>query len=258
MKKEHIIQVDTNNCVGCGLCKEDCPANNILIEDKKAVIKTQACIKCAHCAAICPKAAITLTGFDEPAIEFTKQPTIDPNELLMALKARRTIRRFKDQTVPSEIVEQIIEAGRVTPSAKNAQDVSYIVLGEGKEKYEAIAVQFFKRIKPMISLVMKSAREVEIDEHFFFKKAPTVIMVLTKDKISGSLAASNMALMAESCGLGVLYSGFFTVVANRSSKLRKLLKIESKEQVVTTLVIGYPDVNYKRTAQKESAVVRYL
>ncbi len=45
-------------------------------------------------------------------------------------------------------------------------------------------------------------------------------MIITKDKISGSLAASNMALMAESYGLGVLFSGYFSDVANNSSKLK--------------------------------------
>ncbi|MEO3346428.1 hypothetical protein [Romboutsia sp. 1001216sp1] len=47
-------------------------------------------------------------------------------------------------------------------------------------------------------------------------------MVATKDKVSGSLAASNMALMAEPYGLGVLYSGFFTTVVNYSAKLKNL------------------------------------
>ncbi|MDU4890071.1 MAG: hypothetical protein E6344_08780 [Clostridium sp.] len=82
-------------------------------------------------------------------------------------------------------------------------------------------------------------------------------MVVTKDKISGSLAA-NMALMVEANGLGILYSGFFTVVADNSPKLCKLLNLKQKGSVVTTLVLGYPAVTYKRTVQKEAAVVRYL
>lgn len=258
MKEQHIIKVNKDLCIGCSLCKNDCPLNNIDIKNKKSVIKSQDCIKCGHCVAICPKEAITMTGFDESPIEFTKQPTLDSNELLMALKARRTIRKFKNKEVPSEVIQQIIEAGRFTPSAKNAQDISYIVLGDNKGRYEEVAVKIFRKIKPIVSLWMKDAKEATIDDNFFFKKAPVVIMVVAKDKVSGSFAASNMALMAESHGLGVLYSGFFTEVAKYSPKLRRLLNIKSKGNVVATLVIGYPDVKYRRTTQKEPANVIYL
>lgn len=258
MEKKHIIEVNKDLCIGCSLCKNDCPVNNIVIKDKKSVIKEQDCLKCGHCVAICPKRAITMTGFDESPIEFTKQPVLNSDELLMALKSRRTVRKFKDEKVSKEVIEQIIEAGRFTPSAKNAQDVSYIVLGADKGKYEELAVKFFRKIKPIVSLWMKDAREVEIDENFFFKKAPIAIMVITKDKVNGALAASNMTLMAESQGLGVLHSGFFTTVANRLPKLRKALGIKQKKSVVTTLVLGYPNVKYRRTTQKDIAKVSYL
>ncbi|NFV11683.1 4Fe-4S dicluster domain-containing protein [Clostridium sporogenes] len=256
--KEHIIQVDKSLCIGCGLCISDCPVNNIIIKEKKAVIKNQECIKCGHCEAICPKAAVTLTGFSEKTMEIAEKTTLNPRDLLIALKTRRTIRQFKNREVSLEIIQQIIKAGRVTPSAKNTQNVSYIVLGKDKGKYEEVAVKFFRKIQGFAKLWMKGAKEVTIDDNFFFKKAPIAIMVVTKDKVSGSLAASNMALMAESYGLGVLYSGFFTVVANYSKKLRRILNLKHGDHVVTTLVIGYPNVKYRRTAKKEEAVVRYL
>lgn len=195
--KEHIIEVNTDLCIGCCLCKKDCSARNISIKEGKATIKGLECIKCGHCVAICPKAAVTMTGFEEAPLEYTKQPTLDSKELLMALKARKYIRNFKNK----EVIQQIIEAGRVTTSAKNAQDVSYIVLGKNKGRYERVAVEFLKKIKPLVSLVMKSAKEVTIDDNFFFKRAPVAILVVTKDKISGSLAAANMALLAEANGV---------------------------------------------------------
>lgn len=176
----------------------------------------------------------------------------------MAIKARRSIRKFKDKEVSSEIVKQIIEVGRYTPSAKNSQDVSYIVLDNKKGIYEKEAVKFFRKIKPIADIVVKHSKQVPIDDNFFFKHAPIAIMIVTNDKISGSLAASNMALMAESYGLGVLFSGYFSDVANNSLKLKKLLSLKHRDHVVTTLVIGYPDVKYRRTVQKEAANVRYL
>lgn len=213
---------------------------------------------CGHCVAICPKEAITMTGFDELPIELTNKPILDSDELLMAIKSRRSIRKFKDKEVSSEIVKQIIEAGRYTPSAKNSQDVSYIILDNKKRIYEEVAVKFFRKIKPIANIAIKHSKEVSIDDNFFFKNAPIAIMIVTKDKISGSLAASNMALMAESYGLGVLFSGYFSDVANNSPKLKKLLSLKHRDHVITTLVIRYPDVKYRRTAQKETANVRYL
>ena len=209
MKYQHTIKVNKDLCIGCELCKNDCPVNNIIIENKKSVIKNQDCLMCGHCVAICPKEAITMTGFDELPIELTNKPILDSDELLMAIKSRRSIRKFKDKEVSSEIVKQIIEAGRYTPSAKNSQDVSYIILDNKKRIYEEVAVKFFRKIKPIANIAIKHSKEVSIDDNFFFKNAPIAIMIVTKDKISGSLAASNMALMAESYGLGVYLVDIF-------------------------------------------------
>lgn len=142
--KEHRIEVDTAKCIGCGMCRRDCPASNISITNKKAVIESQACIKCGHCVAVCPKAAVSMTGFDEPPMEIKKPTVLDPQQLLDAIRTRRTIRQFKNQPVAPEVIAQIIEAGRLTPSGENAQDVSYIVLKDHIERYEKMAVRFLE------------------------------------------------------------------------------------------------------------------
>lgn len=256
--KEHRIQVDRAKCIGCGMCRRDCPADNISITDKKAVIKSQACIKCGHCVAVCPKGAVSMTGFKEPPVEIQKSVILDPQQLMDALRTRRSIRQFKKQSVAQEVTVQIIEAGRLTPSGENAQDVSYIVLKDNMEQFEKMAVRLFKRLLPIARLINPMAKNKEIDDHFFFHGAPVVIMIVAKDKINGALAASNMALMAEANGLGVLYSGFFTMAANMSLSLHRALGLKRKNKVVETLVLGYPAVTYHRTAQKEAAKIRFL
>ena len=55
-----------------------------------------------------------------------------------------------------------------------------------------------------------------------------------------------MEFVAEANGLGVLYSGFFTMAANASRGIRKALAIPGGKKAAMTLVLGYPDVKYLR------------
>lgn len=124
------------------------------------------------------------------------------------------------------------------------------------DRFEKPAVRLFRRMLPLMKLVNPVARRTAIDDHFFFKKAPAALVVVSPDPVNGALAAANMALMAEACGLGVLYSGFFAMAANRSRSVRRALGLKHGERVAIALVLGYSGVAHRRTAQKEAASVR--
>lgn len=254
---ENKILVNIDKCIGCKKCVIDCPMSNIIIKDKKAIVLSNDCLICGHCQAICPKNAIEITGFDEDIEEVDKY-ILNPEEYLRSIKTRRTIRDFRDDDIDDYIINQIIESGRYAPTARNAQDVSFIILKDKKDEFENIAVLFFRRLIKVAKVFSVSLRKINIDDNFFFKDAPIVILVVSKNKIDGSLASQNMATMAESYDLGVLFSGLFTIVANRSGKIKKELKLERKEKVINTLVIGYPKVKYLRTTNKKKAKVLNL
>ena len=81
-----------------------------------------------------------------------------------------------------------------------------MVLRDDIARFEARAVRLFRRVMPFVRLTSSMARRTSIDDRFFFKGAPAVIVVIARGDIDGALAASNMELMAQAHGLGVLYS----------------------------------------------------
>ncbi len=56
LKTRPVLRKDL--CVGCGVCKNICPAKAIIIKDKRAIIDRSLCIRCFCCQEFCPKSAM--------------------------------------------------------------------------------------------------------------------------------------------------------------------------------------------------------
>lgn len=255
--EEHQVLIDSAKCVGCGVCAKVCAAHNITINHKKAKTLSNHCLMCGQCSAVCPKEAISITNYPVEQIEKKEESHLNPDEVLNVIRFRRTIRQFKQKEIPSEVISQILEAGRLTHTAKNMQDVSFIVLDREKNRIEQMAVSLFQKLKPWADLFSPMARNNKIDDNFFFFNAPVVIVILAKDKTNGILAAQNMEFVAEANGLGVLFSGFFTTAVNASCKIKRALNIPKGKRAAMTLVMGYPAVKFLRSAPREKLDVSY-
>ena len=252
------VEVSKELCIGCGKCVKDCVSEKIKIVDGKAQFMYERCIECGHCFAICPTGAVKMNGYDNDDIEIFDIKEFDSDKLLLAMKSRRTIRQFKDKSVEKEKIEKIIEAGRYCPTATNAQDFSFTVIQESKDEVEKEAVSTFRFLQKTATPFSKYIKNMTLDDNFFFKGAPVVIIVSGKSKTNACLASSYMELMAESMGLGVLYSGFLVAAAKLNKKLSGMLETEKGHSIYTCLVIGYPDVEYKRVAPRKAPVVNYI
>lgn len=256
--KPYKVTIDTDKCVGCGICSKVCVAHNIAIKNKKAEILLDDCVMCGQCTAACPKNALSITGYHDKPIEKSGEIRLNPDEVLDVIRFRRSIRQFKQTKIPKEVIAQILEAGRLTHTAKNMQDVSFVVLDKRKDKLEQIAVNIFRRIKPLADMFSPMARSNKIDDHFFFFNAPIAVVILAKDKTNGLLAAQNMEFVAEAHGLGVLYSGFFTMATNASRKMKKAMNVPKGKSVAMTLVLGYPNVKFLRSAPRKKLDVKFM
>jgi len=250
------ILINKEKCIGCGKCAKDCVDSAITIESGKAVVH-KSCLACGHCFAICPTGAVDMPGYDTSACgETVPLSEIDSARFLQGIKSRRTMRQFRQQPVEAEKIKMILEAGRYAPTAKNSQNVAFTILTSRRAEIERACVKFFRTGVDVGSKFIKSLERSEIDDNFFFKGAPLVIVVSGYDSVDPSLASAYMELMANSLGLGVLYSGFFRACTILNPRIKARLKLPFGHKVVSCMVIGYPAVEYKRIPPRKPRKAR--
>ena len=263
---DFIVSVDTDKCIGCGLCCEDCPSKILKLLSDKANVTSQQCIKCGHCVAICPVNAFRISGYDSSEVKELGETniTLNTDELSNHLMFRRSTRKYKCKEIEKEKVERIIEAGRYTPTGSNSQNVRYIVVKKEISWLEEETLKGYKRkIKLATLLKHFKALPYDIDKYkpepgFLFHGAPLLILFVSENNVNAALAAMSAELMAESLGLGTLYVGLFTRPANRNKKIRSFLGLTKKENIVAALAMGYPGIQYKRTAPRKKAEIKWL
>ncbi|MDO4983866.1 MAG: nitroreductase family protein [Eubacteriales bacterium] len=246
------VKINSERCIGCGRCAEECILGTIRLADGKAEVCREHCMQCGHCFSVCPVGAVSMDGYDRPE-EKTEVNCISAENMLAFMKSRRSIRHFTAEKVSDREVDMIIEAGRYCPTAKNMQDLHFTVLDKTLSDIEKEAVSDIRAF--FAASGNEFDRLVTVDDHFFFFGAPLVIVVSAERADNAGLAAAYMELMAESLGLGVLYCGYFTRTALRNEKIFKALELPEDRQPFFTLVIGHPDVEFKRIPPRKQPSV---
>ena len=264
MKKEFSASIDSEKCTGCGLCIADCQRRDLKIENNKAVPLNNACFLCGHCVAICPENAVKLSGYEDEIIKTPGSSVfLNDKDLLAHLRFRRSIRQYKENPVEKEKLKKIIEAGRLTPTASNAQNVRYIILQNEREAVEDEVLAMYKTQDEWSETLSRSMKvpvhiiHERLKRGFLFFRAPAVILVISPSEINGNLAAMSMELMAESLGLGTVYVGLFTRPANKNRKLRESLGIAEEENITACIALGYPKPRYLRSVPRNKANVMW-
>jgi nitroreductase len=186
-------------------------------------------------------------------------------DLLKIIKTRRSIRRYKEKDVPDELLENIIEAGRWSPSGDNGQPWRFIIVrnpetkkalgkiaaeGSGRrftaEYFTGRMQERFEGLKDLDKKDQAYKKLTSGEVSSFLANAPVIIIVCAKLDVwdvpyDSAMATQNMVLMAHALGLGSC-----VVVAPVSDmrddiKVMKLLKIPHGYKVIAPLAIGYPD-----------------
>jgi coenzyme F420-0:L-glutamate ligase/coenzyme F420-1:gamma-L-glutamate ligase len=177
-------------------------------------------------------------------------------DVLDALRERRSVRKYQLRPVPKELVEEVLVAAGLAPSAHNAQPWRFIVLADTSLKRElalAMAEAWAADLASDGFAVEAEKRKAKIER---FANAPVLILAcLTmegmekftderrqkyeRDLAVQSLGAAleNLLLAAQAKGLGACW---FSAPGFCKETVRKVLKIPDAVEPEALIVLGYP------------------
>ena len=159
-------------------------------------------------------------------------------EAIKALKTRRSKRKFLPTSVTKKVVKDIIDCGRLAPSAVNIQPIEFIVVTKAKIR---------KRIAEMT------------DYGRFIAEAPVCVAIFSRQTKyyleDGSAATENILLAAHAHGLGACWvAGDKKLYAE---KVRQLLGAPQHFKLISLIPMGYSEQQPKPTKRKLKDVLHW-
>ena len=143
---------------------------------------------------------------------------------------RRTIRRFKPDPVPRELLERMVNAARLAPSAANVQPLEFVVVEDTARKAEVFpALKWAAYIAP--------AGDPGPGE-----EPAAYVVVLVNSKLREKMfeydvgaAMENMILVALAEGVGACW-----MLSIDRDKLRAALGVPAEYRIDSVLALGFP------------------
>ena len=197
-------------------------------------------------------------------------------ELRQAITERKSIRVFKPDPVPRELIEKVLAAGMLAPSSANMQPWDFVVIcGEEKDKLSRtllqefsdkgrdydfagkkiqFAARFLKRRKIFFDELFQKLRDRGLDPKpfvqestFRFWGAPVAILVFMDGRVAKRFlfdigtCVQNIVLAAQAEGLG---SHLIGLILKFQNTIKTYLQIPLEKRLVVGVCLGYPDTTH--------------
>lgn len=155
------------------------------------------------------------------------------NEVLQCILSRKSVKKYKSDPVPKELIDKIVEAGLSAPSGLNKQSPVILVVTD-------------KQVRDELSFINAGKDPFKRADPFY--NAPCVLVVLADKSVptylyDGSLVMENMMLAAHALGLGAcwIHRARETFELPEGKELLKKVGIEGDYEGIGNCIIGYPD-----------------
>ncbi len=162
--------------------------------------------------------------------------------ILDSVLKHRTIRKYKSDDIPENILSKVLEAAARGATTGNMQLYS-IIITKDADKRQALAPLHFNQ--PMVAqapVILTFCADLNRFHKWCAQrqseKAYDNFMWFCNGMIDATIAAQNAVVAAESFGLGTVYLGTTTYTAD---KIIDFFNLPEGVVPVTTVVLGYPD-----------------
>jgi nitroreductase len=154
------------------------------------------------------------------------------------IKKRKSIRKYKGDPVPDDVLNRILEAGRTAPSAKNIQPWHFIVVRDPNTKKklaEASRNQMFMADADVILVgcILNSIAWTRMGGY------------MNAGPVDLTIAMEHMILAAACEGLGTCWIGAFV-----EEDVKKILQVPDDVTVLALTPVGYPAEEAKDRGRK--------
>ncbi len=185
--------------------------------------------------------------------------------MLDVIKQRRSIRKFTEDALTREELEEIVEAGRYAPTGGNSQSVHFTVicnqeiLAELRDKVQGAFAAMELR-GDLYKSLQNSIRVSKLGKYVYDYHAPVLIVVSNQKSYSNAMADSacaleNMMLQATALGIGSCWINQLHWL-DEDQAVREVLKrcgIPEEETICGSLALGKTELHpseLERTGMK--------
>jgi nitroreductase len=274
---------------------EVCPCKVIGKNDNKEPFfieeRMPICLQCGQCMAVCKTSALKIDGLSYENDFLDLQPNeVAHNSFINFLANRRSIRNFKDKTVSDGLIDQILDSISYAPFGAEPEKMCITVVNDRKriesslphiEKFLDDIVKWIDN--PLVSRMIKRRSGPEkfftVKNHLYpisklgnyklefgdriTRNAPAIIIFhAPKNAASHTenslIYATYAMLAAHSLGLGATMIGLVPNAINKVKAVRDIYEIPEENEAISSIIVGYPRVKYKRTIKRNEHQVNYI
>ena len=198
---------------------------------------------------------------------------MNKEDFYQLIESRKSIRKYKPDPIPEDVLKRILQAGLHAPSGKNRQNWKFFVVqGSKRDEYLKYSQRSWLGIKDVLQKRLKPSL-YEFTERFFFSlgQAPVVVFCYSfnseDERYHTSIGSVYMAV--ENMNLACLVEGLGSCTMGAPLEIKKevddFLGVskrqdyqEGKLELLCAVVMGYPDHNPPKAPRQTEDRIHWL